>query len=250
MTQNIILVHGAFHTGACWYLLKPLLERDGFTVHTPTLPGQKGNPRHPLLVSLKSYADHIINTAAAVDGPSILLGHSLAGFSISAAAERRQDLFSRLIYLTAAIPKLGRSTLRDAAPSGPSQAPKMKLGLSATFPQAHADDFMYHLCPPDVQARARQLLSPQPLRPMLGSVKSTPENLGAIEKHFVECLHDRVMPIDQQRIQQSHLDFASVQTLDTDHAPFFSAPQALADAIKRAADLGSPALPTQTRTSP
>jgi pimeloyl-ACP methyl ester carboxylesterase len=237
MAQNIILIHGAFHTGACWYLLKPLLERGGFTVHTPTLRGQTGNPRHPLLVSLKSYTDDIINTAARLNGPSILLGHSLAGFAISAAAERRPDLFSMLIYLTAAIPKLGRSTLRDAAPSGPSQAPKMKPGLRVTFPQAYANDFMYHRCTPEVQAIAKQLLSPQPLRPMLGTLRSTPENLGSAKKHFIECLQDRVMPIEQQRIKQKHLHFDSVQTLDTDHSPFFSAPAALTEAIKRATGL-------------
>jgi pimeloyl-ACP methyl ester carboxylesterase len=234
MVQNIILVHGAFHTGKCWYLLTPLLEREGFKVHTPTLRGQKGNPRHPLLVSLNSYTGDIISVAEPLDGRSILLGHSLAGFAISAAAERRPDLFAMLIYLTAAVPKLGRSTLRDATPSGPSQAAKMKLGLSATFPAEHADGFMYNCCPPDVQMRAKQLLSPQPLRPMLGTVRSTPARLGSVKKHFIECLQDRVMPIDEARIKQNNLAFDSVQTLDTDHSPFFSDPRALADAINRA----------------
>jgi pimeloyl-ACP methyl ester carboxylesterase len=235
MAQNIILIHGAFHTGECWYLLKPLLEQEGFTVHAPTLRGQTGNYRHPLLVSLKSYTDDIIDTAVALHGPSILLGHSLAGFAISNAAERRPDLFTMLIYLTAAIPKLGRSKLRDATPSGPSQAPKMKPGLRVTFPHAHADDYMYHRCAPEVQVSAKQLLSPQPVRPMLGAVRSTLENLGSVKKHFIECLHDRVMPIDQQRIKQRHLHFDSIQTLDTDHSPFFSDPAALTAAIKRAA---------------
>jgi pimeloyl-ACP methyl ester carboxylesterase len=235
MAQNILLIHGAFHTGECWYLLAPLLERAGFNVHTPTLRGQRGNPRHPLLVSLKSYTDDIIYAAEALPAPCILLGHSLAGFAISAAAERRPDLFSMLIYLTAAVPKLGRSTLRDATPSGPSQAPKMRLGLSVTFPQEHADDFMYHLCPSEVQTRARQLLSSQPLRPMLGTVKSTLPRLGAAKKHFFECLHDRVMPINEQRKKQSNQAFDSIQTLDADHSPFFSNPHALADKIKRVA---------------
>lgn len=233
MARDIILIHGAFHTGECWYLLTPLLEREGYIVHTPTLRGQNNNPRHPLLVGLKSYTDDIINIAKSLPSPSILLGHSLAGFAISAAAERRPDLFSMLIYLTAAIPKPGRSTLRDATPSGPSQAPKMKPGLSVTFPQDHADNFMYHLCPPEVQTRAKQLLSSQPLRPMLGTVKSTQTGLGTVKKHFIECLHDRVMPIDEQRKKQSNQKFESIQTLDTDHSPFLSDPHALAGAIKR-----------------
>lgn len=231
--QDIILIHGAFHTSECWYLLTSILERHGIKVHAPTLRGQRGNPRHPLLVSLKSYADDIIRVAEALEGPSVLLGHSLAGFAISAAAERRPELFLALIYLTAAIPKLGRSSLRDAAPSEPSQAPRMKLGLSATFPSECADDFFYNCCPSDVQMKARQLLSPQPLRPMLGVVRSTQAGLGSIRKHYIECLHDRVMSIKDQRIKQMNLVFDSVQTLNTDHSPFFSDPNLLAEAIER-----------------
>ncbi len=235
MPQNIILVHGAFHTGECWFLLKPILERRGFRVFTPTLPGQRGNPRHPLSVSLKSYADCIIGVAGALDGPAVLLGHSLAGFSISAAAEHEPGLLPTLIYLSAAIPKLGRSGLRDAMPSGPSQAPKMKLGFSSVFPQDRAAEFFYNCCPPDIQSEAKLRLSPQPLRPMLGVVRSTSERLGAVEKHFIECLHDRVISIDDQRVKQGNQRFKSVQTLDADHSPFYSDPDALADAIERVA---------------
>ncbi len=232
--KHIILIHGAFHTGACWSLVAPLLSKHGFIVQTPTLPGQRGNPRNPLFVSLKSYVDDIIKLAESLDAPATLLGHSLAGFAISAGAERRPELFSRLIYLTAAIPKPGRSTLRDAAPAGPSQPPRMKPSLSVTFPADQAGDFFYNSCTPEMQTKAKELLSPQPLRPMLGTVKSTQARLGSVEKHFFECLHDRVMPIHEQRRKQGHQRFASIETLDTDHSPFFSNPQALTEAILRA----------------
>lgn len=143
----------------------------GFQGSHPTLRGQRGNPRQPLLVSLKSYTDDIIYAAETLPAPCILLGHSLAGFAISAAAERRPDLFSMLIYLTAAVPKLGRSTLRDATPSGPSQAPKMRLGLSVTFPQEHADNFIHAFSAMEMlQARER-------VRSVLGIAPTAPSQL-------------------------------------------------------------------------
>ena len=232
MMRHIILVHGAFHTDQCWYLLAPLLKRRNFEVHAPLLRGQRGNPRHPLLVSLNGYAEDIINCAAQLNEPAILLGHSLAGFAISAAAERRPELFSSLIYVTAAVPKLGRSTLRDAMPPNPTHAPKMKLGLSTTFPAEQAADFFYNGCTPEVQVKAAGLLSPQPVRPLLGTVRSTQEKLGSIQKYYFECLHDHVMAIEGQRFMQNNLKFDGVQTLDTDHSPFLSNPEALADAIE------------------
>lgn len=232
---NVILVHGAFHTGECWYRLIPVLQRRGFAVQAPTLRGQRGNPRHPLRVTLRGYADDIVACAGRLDGPAILLGHSLAGFAISVAAERRPELFSSLIYVAAAIPKPGRSTLKDATPSESSKAPRMKPRLAVTFPAAQASGFFYNRCEPETQARAGALLSPQPVRPMLGTVRSTPARLGSVPKHFVECLQDRVASIEHQRQAQAHMAFDGIHTLDTDHSPFLSDPEALADIIEQVA---------------
>jgi pimeloyl-ACP methyl ester carboxylesterase len=231
--NQIILVHGAFHTGECWFLLRPILERRGFAVQTPTLRGQRGNPRHPLRVTWKTYAEDIVACAEKLSEPAILLGHSMGGFSISAAAEKRPDLFSSLIYLAPAVPKLGRSTLRDAMTAEQASAPRPKMSINATFPADRAAGHFYNCCTPEIQARAAALLSPQPLRPLLGAINTTPAKLGAIPKHFFECLQDRTMPIAGQREKQANLKFDTVQTLDSDHSPFLSAPEALADAIER-----------------
>lgn len=229
--QAIILVHGAFHTGECWWLLTPALTQRGFNVHAPTLRGQVGNPRHPLLVTLKGYTDDIVRCAEQAGGRVTLLGHSLAGFAISAAAERRPELFSDLIYLTAAVPKLGRSTLRDVASADPAQVPKMQVRARAVFPRSHAANFFYNCCPADIQTRATELLSPQPVRPMLGRVRLSQARLGSVRKHYFECMQDRVATIEMQRQMQKNLTFQTIRTLDTDHSPFLSDPEALAVAI-------------------
>ena len=231
MPDNIILVHGAFHTGKCWFMLKPLLEQRGFTVRAPTLRGQLGNPRHPLRVSMRGYARDILACARELDGPSLLLGHSLGGFPISLAAEMQPTLFSRLIYLAAAVPKLGKSSLRDAAP--PNRNPSgMKVRLAPSIPPEIARVDFYNCCPPDIQEQALSLLSWQPILPLLGKVKSTAARLGAVEKHAILCSQDRMLPIDFA-LANTNQHFRSVHTLDTDHSPFLSQPKALVEAIER-----------------
>lgn len=230
--MHIVLVHGSFQTGECWYRLSPLLKRRGFTVHTPTLSGQNGGkPVSPLRVTWKTYADDIIDCAESAGEPVILLGHSLAGFAISAAAERRPDLVSSLIYLSAAVPKLGRSTLRDTVPSRRPEMPRSKFRTRLTFPRESAVELLYHRCPADVAHKARSIMSPQPFRPLLGAIHTTRAGLGSVPKHYFASLDDRIIPFADQQKRRTNLDFDSVRTLDSDHCSFLSAPEALADAI-------------------
>jgi pimeloyl-ACP methyl ester carboxylesterase len=183
------------------------------------------------------YARDIVACAREMDGPSLLLGHSLAGFAISLAAEKQQTLFTRLIYLTAAVPKLGSSSLRDAAP--PDKSPSdMKMRLTASIPPEVAKAEFYNCCTKDVQEQAAAMLSPQPILPLLGKVRSTAANLGTVEKHSILCSQDRMMPIDYA-LANANQKFHSVQTLDTDHSPFLSQPPALVEAIERIAAAGS-----------
>lgn len=233
--KRILLVHGSFHTGDCWELLIPELKRRNFEAHAPTLRGQRGNPRNALLVSMQGYADDVIAAAEANDPPVVLLGHSLAGFAISAAAELRPDLFTSLIYLAAAVPKIGKCSLRDAVPPEHRRrtAAMPKLRPAVKFPPDLAAVTFYNRCAKNVQRRAIELLSAQPIRPLLGTLHTTKGRLGSVEKHFIECTDDNVMSLEGQRIMQKYLEFASVQTLDTDHSPFFSNPEGLADAIER-----------------
>jgi pimeloyl-ACP methyl ester carboxylesterase len=213
----------------------PALTRRGFEAHAPTLRGQRGNPRSTLFVSMKSYARDVIAAAERIKPPVILLGHSLAGFAISAAAERRPELFTMLIYLTAIVPKLGKCSLRDAVPPEHRRRDSAMPSLRPTieFPPEVARNFFYNRCTQELQQRAIELLSPQPLRPLLGSLRTTKERLCSVKKHFIECADDNVMSLEGQRVMQKYLRFESVQTLDTDHSPFFSNPEALADAIER-----------------
>jgi pimeloyl-ACP methyl ester carboxylesterase len=73
--KNIELVHGAFTDGTSWGWVIPLLEAKGFTVTAVQNP----------LTSLAEDAATTRKLLAQQKGPTILVGHSYAGFVITEA---------------------------------------------------------------------------------------------------------------------------------------------------------------------
>jgi hypothetical protein len=98
-----------------------------------------------------------------------------------------------------------------------------------------AAEFLYPICPPDVVRDAIARFTPEPVAPFEHVVRVTPEGFGGVARYYIECLRDRVIPIELQRKMCSILPCRQVYTIDTDHSPFFSAPQELADMLDRIA---------------
>ena len=48
---------------------------------------------------------------------------------------------------------------------------------------------------------------------------------------YIECLHDKVIPLALQRQMHSKLPCQKVVSIDSDHSPFFSAPQKLTEIL-------------------
>jgi pimeloyl-ACP methyl ester carboxylesterase len=241
MPSPILLVHGAFHTGECWSLLEPHLAARGFEVHALTLGGHRGNPRPAGSVSMTSYGEDVIAAAEAIGRPCLLVGHSMGGMVISQAAEVRPDLFSAMVYVTAFAPAPGESNSRDAAPISEKMMAAMAAGMkmlpdgTAEFPAEGAKAVFYNCCPPQIQDQAVAGLSPQPMTGGADSVRTTEAGLGSVPKHYIECTLDEALPIESQRAMQANMPFRTIQSLETDHSPFLSTPEALADALARAA---------------
>jgi len=59
--------------------------------------------------------------------------------------------------------------------------------------------------------------------------QSLPERAGRVPRIYIQCLRDRVLPIDGQRAMQQAVGCERILTIDTDHSPFLSRPGELAD---------------------
>ncbi len=234
--KNLLLVHGAAHDSSCWDLMIPLLEEQGYRVHTLTLSGHGNNKKSHFRVSVNTYAQDICLKARSIGSPVVLVGHSLGGASISMAAEKCPELFSQLVYLTAIVPDdRGRSISTNSKKitnDNMEKAGKISLLNGSVFysPDKVAEYF-YNECSSAVKSKAARQLCAQPIRPFLSRLKWTEANLGSIEKYYIECTLDHCIYIDAQRGMQNNMEFAKIASLNADHSPFLSMPDKLANCI-------------------
>jgi len=154
--SEVLLVHGSCHGAWCWDALIPALARHGIAARAIDLPSHGADATPPEAVTLDSYADAIL---AALDGPTVLLGHSAGGFAITAAAERAPEKVAALIYVCAYVPMPGKSLadMRRMAPSQPlMEAVRVAPDrISFTVDPALAPDKFYHDVPPELAACGR-----------------------------------------------------------------------------------------------
>ena len=101
-------------------------------------------------------------------------------------------------------------------------------GRTARLGAAGLRDFLCNCCPAAVVEAALPLLTPEPVAPFETPLLTTEANFGRVPRYYIECLQDRVVPIALQRAMRASIRFEGMYSLDTDHSPFFSAPEDLA----------------------
>lgn len=227
-----VLVHGAYHGGWCYEKIVPLIEAAGHTALAVDLPGH-GNNRVPIeQVTLDAYVDHVCEVVAAQSEPVILVGHSLGGMTITQVAERMPENLAWVVYLTAMMPKNGQNRAALAEFEGPVDMASKRIisddGLSSTIPEEIIPPTFYGECSAVDVARAIERLVPQAMEPLQRQAQTTPERFGSVQRAFIECERDNAIPIDMQRAMIAAQPCDRVFTIDTDHSPFYSAPEELA----------------------
>ena len=109
--SQFLLIHGAFHGAWCWHKAIPELEQRGHHAQAIDLPGQ-GQDQTPLAkVTLDTMVDRIVAALADLPEPVVLVGHSLGGMAISAAAEKAPERIKTLVFLAAFLPRDGEALL-------------------------------------------------------------------------------------------------------------------------------------------
>ena len=232
---TFLLVHGAWHGAWCWDDAVEALDRLDQPSVAIDLPGHSIGQKAGWSISLKNYTDAVISAAEKIEGDIYLVGHSMGGAVISAASEQRPDLFRSLTYVTAFIPESGEN-LQTAAEKfcAASFSDAFKLNLLRghfVIVPGMGQKFFYNTSHQDQIERAEQKLVPQPIRPFSEKPRLTPSNWGSVPRHYVFCTEDNTIPYERQKAMEARAPCHSTTTLKSDHSPFFSCPDELAEAL-------------------
>ena len=161
---------------------------------------------------------------------------------ISQAAETAPSRIATLVYLTALLPRNGLSAFNlTRGEDVPDRDARIDLnattdGQCITAAPADARAFMYGETPADWADLAVSRLQPQPLEPLQSPAVLSEANFGTVPRAYIECLRDRILPLSVQRAMHTASPCAPVLAIDTDHSPFYSAPEVLATHLERIAE--------------
>lgn len=236
---RFLLIHGSGHGAWCWRDLLPLLNTGGDEAVAIDLPSH-GEDRTPAeRVTLDLYASAILDAIGEeIAAPVTLVGHSMAGYPITAAAERAPEKIARLVYLCAYVPAPGRS-LADRRREAPRQPLMQAVRVAPdrvtwSVDPAQAEAVFYQDCPPGTTEYAVPRLTPQPILPQETVLELTAAS-AAVPRHYIRCENDGTIPPEYQATMTEGWPEGSVSTLPTGHSPFFAAPAMLAARLKEIA---------------
>ena len=222
--MDIALVHGSYHGGWCWDLLRPELERLGHRVITMDLPISD-----PSLGA----ADYARTVTKALDPGSepVLVGHSMAGLVIPIVAASRP--IRRLIFLAAFLPSPGKSATeqRAAEPIDGRVVPKTAewtdLGDDVWMVGPNtATELFFPDAPPAVARWATRRIRPQAYRVMNETTPLT--SWPDVESRSIVCRDDRAINPDWVRTAARERLGVEAIELAGAHSPFLTRPVELA----------------------
>ncbi|KAF0676226.1 alpha/beta fold hydrolase [Profundibacterium mesophilum] len=225
---DFLLVHGSCHGAWCWRDVIPELVALGHRARAIDLPSHGADPTDPAEATLESYAQAILD---ALEGPTVLVGHSMGGYPITQAAENDPSHISRLVYLCAYVPR-GDESLADMRRSAARQplAPAIRIApdrITMGFDPDMVGALFYHDCPEGTLDYARAHLCPQPMRPQATPLRRTGRGAG-IARSYIRCDDDRAIPPEFQAEMTRDWPPEDVHALPVSHSPFFASPKRLA----------------------
>jgi pimeloyl-ACP methyl ester carboxylesterase len=231
-----VLVHGAWHGGWCWRFVRPLLQRAGHDVYSPSLTGL-GERKHlaRLDIDLDTHIGDIVSILEMEDlRDVVLVGHSYGGMVITGAADRAPERIKRLVYLDAFVPENGKCTLDYVVPE---RAARLReegekvgsvtpppLSLWGLIQQEHID----FVKPREVR---------HPFRTMSQNIELKNENaLARLPKTFIYCSSPATGSFDQFAAKYRDDPAWQFFELETGHDAMILMPERVAEILESQAD--------------
>ena len=224
MAEPFVLVHGAWHGGACWRPLVEELEGRGERVVTMDLPSEDPD------ATLEDYASAVVDAAAVFDEPVTVVGHSFGGLTVPLIPERRP--VARLIFVAAILPVPGEPPAAVLGPEAYRAGFDELLGeqlAAGSWSREGATAAFYHDVPEPLLSEAIGALRGQEFGPTAAPwpIEAYPD----VPTRYLACDDDRTLdPAWQVRIARERLGIEA-EVLPGSHSPMLTRPAELADLL-------------------
>jgi len=216
---TVVLVHGAFHDGWCWELVRQELDQRGVPNQALDLP----------FTGLAGDAEAVGTLLDAIDEPVVLMGHSYGGMVISRAASGRDDV-AHLVYLCAV--QVGEDVdLATAMTTSDELMGSLVHGDDGAMSvdPAVAPAVFYHDCDDELTATAVGHLRGMGFGVIQDDDARPPAAWKQIESTYVVCTDDQPIAPESQRKMATNAQH--VVEGDTSHSPMLSRPELVADLL-------------------
>ena len=221
--HNIVLVHGAFVTGAGWKPVYDILVKDGYHVSVA---------QHPL-TSVEADVAAVERVLQMQDGPAILVGHSYGGAIITQAGNDAH--VAGLVYIAA-----------HALDEGETEAANGKLFPNATKAVKKTDDGFLYLDPAHYPAdfaadlpEAQAEFEAQAQALTAAAVFTTPAHNPAWKTKpswYAVATLDRIINPDLERMYAKRAHSHTIEVEGASHSVYESHPKEVAALIEDAAN--------------
>jgi pimeloyl-ACP methyl ester carboxylesterase len=224
MTDNVVLVHGAWCGAWCWERVIPAMAERGLRATAIDLPGHGGDAS--AMTDLHGDATRVTEILDGLGEPAILVGHSYGGAVITEAGEH--PLVDQLVFIAAMVLDTGetcqKAATEEVAVAGLDWTGRPNFGKgftvapdnTVTLNPTVAAQCLYNDCDDATVAWALNRLGPHPL----DNLRQAPSKIAWRTKPstYAVCTDDLVVHPDLQRILAKRC--TSVVEWPTGHSAF------------------------------
>jgi len=230
--NTIVLVHGAWVDASCWDKVAPALKAAGHEVLIVSLPGHGADNTPFGNISLQSYVDAVKRVIGKRTDVT-LVGHSLAGITISEVAEQIPDQIRNLVYISAFLLRNGETVLQLGNSDKESLLPKyLRPDEKNGFANIATEGIQEVFAADAPQAVVDKLIAnnkPDALAPFATPLNLSDANFGRIPITYIYDFNDKLISYYLQQIMvQNNGKVKKTYGLPSSHTPFFSMPTVLA----------------------
>lgn len=226
-----VFVHGGWHDGWSWHLVRELLDARGVPSVALDLP----------MTTLDGDAAVLSDALAAIEGDAIVISHSWGG-SVATLGAISAPNVRHLIYIAAVLTEAGHPTL--SPPPVPVEGREtlrskvvIETNTTTVIDREVSLAAFYHDVEPSLARQAASRL--RPFQKTGYAVVDTDAVAAwrTIPTTYVVCADDRMIHPDTQREMAAAAAAAGAEVLEwpSSHSPFLSHPDLVADLVARRA---------------